>query len=57
MNGLELIAFLNRLKTFVPRYWRGRIEEVILKLGGQITPSAFSSYDIKYEDDVPEIRP
>lgn len=35
MNPPELIKFLNTLKNFTPGYWRGRIEEVIVKLGGK----------------------
>lgn len=40
MSPEELINFLNTLKTFVPGYWRGRIEEVISKIGGQVRPSS-----------------
>lgn len=40
MTPEELINFLNTLKTFVPGYWRGRIEEVISKIGGQVRPSS-----------------
>jgi hypothetical protein len=36
MNPQELIKFLNALRHFVPAYWRGRIEEVIVKVGGQV---------------------
>jgi hypothetical protein len=38
MQVEELIYFLNNLKNFVPGYWRGRIEEVIIKLGGVVKP-------------------
>lgn len=38
MSAEELINFLNTLKNFVPGYWRGRIEEVIMRVGGQVRP-------------------
>jgi len=40
MQAEELVYFLNTLKNFVPGYWRGRIEEVIMKLGGEVKPKS-----------------
>lgn len=36
MNPQELVRFLNTLRHFVPGYWKGKIEEVITKIGGQV---------------------
>lgn len=36
MNPNELVKFLNLLRNYVPGYWRGRIDEVITKIGGTI---------------------
>lgn len=36
MNADELIKFLNTLRNFVSPYWRGRIDEVIRKMNGQV---------------------
>jgi len=35
MNNLEMIRFLSALKNFVSSYWKGRIEEIIVRLGGK----------------------
>ena len=39
MDVDELIKFLNVLRCFVPPYWRNRIDEVIVKMGGKVRPS------------------
>ena len=36
MDARELIKFLNVLRNFVPGYWKSKIDEVIIKMGGQI---------------------
>lgn len=41
MNANELIKFLNVLRVFVPPYWRGRVDEVITKLGGKVKNNSY----------------
>jgi len=36
MEPRELVKFLNVLRNFVNSYWRSKIDEVIIKIGGQI---------------------
>lgn len=36
MTPQELIKFLNVLRFYVPPYWRGRIDDVIRKIGGEV---------------------
>ena len=36
MDPNELIKFLNLLRNYVPGYWRTRIDEVIVKIGGTV---------------------
>jgi hypothetical protein len=38
MSAEELVRFLNTLRNFVPGYWRARVDEVIVKIGGQVKP-------------------
>jgi hypothetical protein len=49
MSPEELVYFLNRLKNFVPAYWRGRVEEVIMKIGGEVRPR--SGYEPATEEE------
>lgn len=36
MKPEELVRFLNTLRHFVNGFWRGKIDEVIQKMGGQV---------------------
>ena len=36
MNANDLVKFFNTLKEFVPSYWKGRIEQVIVQMGGKV---------------------
>lgn len=36
MDARELFNFLNTLKHFVSPFWKGRIEQMIVKYGGTV---------------------
>jgi len=36
MEAKELVKFLKVLRLYVAPYWRSRIEEIIVKIGGKL---------------------